>query len=152
MTYLLQQKRLKTTNSPSFCFQSFLPRIIMVTIQKSEYSLPFLWTIYHLQLVIMSCLEKEMAIHSSIIAWKIPWTEEPGKLQSIGSQGVGHDWATSLFFQGASVFLISQLQSLSAVILEPKKIVSQYFHCFPIYLSWSDGTRYHDLSFLNVEF
>ena len=36
-------------------------------------------------------LEKEMAIHSSTIAWKIPWTEEPGKLQSIGSQRVGHD-------------------------------------------------------------
>jgi len=36
-------------------------------------------------------LEKEMATHSSIIAWKIPWTEEPGQLQSIGSQRVGHD-------------------------------------------------------------
>ena len=36
-------------------------------------------------------LEKEMAIHSSTIAWKIPWTEEPGKLQSMGSQRVGHD-------------------------------------------------------------
>ena len=36
-------------------------------------------------------LEKEMAIHSSTIAWKIPWTEEPGKLQSMGSLQVGHD-------------------------------------------------------------
>ena len=36
-------------------------------------------------------LEKEMAIHSSTIAWKIPWTEEPGRLQSTGSQRVGHD-------------------------------------------------------------
>ena len=36
-------------------------------------------------------LEKEMAIHSSTIAWKIPWTEEPGRLQSVGSQRVGHD-------------------------------------------------------------
>ena len=41
-------------------------------------------------------LEKEMAIHSITIAWKIPWTEEPGRLQSMGSQRVGHDWATSL--------------------------------------------------------
>ena len=41
-------------------------------------------------------LEKERAIHSSTIAWKIPWTEEPGGLQSMGSQRVGHDWATSL--------------------------------------------------------
>ena len=41
-------------------------------------------------------LEKEMATHSSILAWKIPWTEEPGRLQSMGSQRVGHDWATEL--------------------------------------------------------
>ena len=36
-------------------------------------------------------LEKEMATHSSILAWRIPWTEEPGRLQSTGSQRVGHD-------------------------------------------------------------
>ena len=36
-------------------------------------------------------LEKEMAIHSSTIAWKIPWTKEPGRLQSMGSQRVGHN-------------------------------------------------------------
>ena len=36
-------------------------------------------------------LEKEMATHSNILAWKIPWTEEPGRLQSMGSQRVGHD-------------------------------------------------------------
>ena len=36
-------------------------------------------------------LEKEMAIHSSTVAWKIPWTEELGRLQSMGSQRVGHD-------------------------------------------------------------
>ena len=41
-------------------------------------------------------LEKEMATHSSILAWKIPWTEEPGRLQSMGLQRVGHDWAISL--------------------------------------------------------
>ena len=34
---------------------------------------------------------KAMATHSSALAWKIPWTEEPGRLQSVGSQGVGHD-------------------------------------------------------------
>ena len=40
-------------------------------------------------------LEKEMAIHSSILAWRIPWTEKPSRLQSTGLQRVGHDWATS---------------------------------------------------------
>ena len=39
-------------------------------------------------------LEEEMATHSSILAWEIPWMEEPGGLQSIESQGVGHDLGT----------------------------------------------------------
>ena len=43
-------------------------------------------------------LEKEMAVHSSTIPWKIPWTEEPGRLQSMGSQRVRHEWANSLHF------------------------------------------------------
>ena len=43
-------------------------------------------------------LEKAMASHSSTLAWKIPWMEEPGRLQSMGSLGVRHDWATSLSF------------------------------------------------------
>ena len=42
------------------------------------------------------CLVKTMATHSSTLAWKIPWTEEPGRLQSMGLQRVRHDWATSL--------------------------------------------------------
>ena len=43
-------------------------------------------------------LEKEMATHSSILAWRIPWTEEPGGLQSTGSQRVEYSWVTSLSF------------------------------------------------------
>ena len=43
-------------------------------------------------------LEKELATHSSIIAQRIPWTEEPDGLQSIGSQRVGHDWETNTSF------------------------------------------------------
>ena len=42
-------------------------------------------------------LEKGMAIHSSILAWTIPWTEEPGGLQFLGSQRVGHDEASNTF-------------------------------------------------------
>ena len=40
---------------------------------------------------LLDALEKEMAIHSSILSWEIPWTEEPGGLQSMGSQKFGHD-------------------------------------------------------------
>ena len=52
-------------------------------------------------------LEKEMATHSSTLAWKIPWMEEPGRLQSIGLQRVGHDWATSLvhWLHGATEYI-----------------------------------------------
>ena len=56
------------------------------------------------------------------------------------------------FLPRSKRLLISWLQSPSAEILEPKKINSLSLHCFPIYLPWSDGTRCHDLSFLNVEF
>ena len=43
-------------------------------------------------------LEKEMAAHSSTPAWRIPWTKEPGSLQSMGSQRIWHDWEASLHF------------------------------------------------------
>ena len=43
-------------------------------------------------------LEKAMTPHSSTLAWKIPWTREPGRLQSMGSLGVGHDWAHTHIF------------------------------------------------------
>ena len=41
-------------------------------------------------------VEKAMATHSNTLAWKIPWTEEPGRLQPMGLRSVGHDWVTSL--------------------------------------------------------
>ena len=46
-------------------------------------------------------LEEGMATHSSILAWRIPWTEEPGGLQSPGSQRVGHDWSDLAHTQGS---------------------------------------------------
>ena len=56
------------------------------------------------------------------------------------------------FLPRSKCLLISWLQSPSVVIWRPPKKVSHCFHCFPIYLLWSDGTGCHDLSFLNVEF
>ena len=58
-------------------------------------------------------LEKEMATHSSILAWIIPWIEEPGGLHSTGSQRVGHDWATSL-----SLSICNMLQNMFITIYE----------------------------------
>ena len=56
------------------------------------------------------------------------------------------------FLPRSKCLLISWLQSPLAVILEPKKMQSHCFHCFPIYLPWNDGTRYLDLCFYMVEF
>ena len=64
-------------------------------------------------------LEKKMSNHSSTLAWKIPWTEEPGRLQPMGSQRVRHDWAASFslsfFFQYLWVYLV--LGSISFGVL-----------------------------------
>ena len=57
-------------------------------------------------------LEKEMAAHYSIVAWKIPWITEPGRLPSMGSQRVGHNWANSLSLS-FSVIFISEVFYLS---------------------------------------
>ena len=58
----------------------------------------------------------------------------------------------TVFLPRSKCLLISRLQSPSAVILEPPQKSLSLFHCFPIYLPWSDGTRCHDLIFLNVGF
>ena len=58
-------------------------------------------------------LEKEMATHSSIHAWEIPWTKEPGGLQSMGSQRVRHDWMTS-FFQHYRIVKTKELHWLDS--------------------------------------
>ena len=58
--------------------------------------LPAMWETQVRSLSWDNPLEKEMATHSSILAWKIPWTKKPGRVQSVRSQRVGHDWATSL--------------------------------------------------------
>ena len=66
------------------------------TIAQMVKNLPAMQEIWVQSLGQEDLLEKEMATHSSILAWKIPWTEEPGRLQSMGSQRVGHDCGTSL--------------------------------------------------------
>ena len=55
-------------------------------------------------------LEKEMATHSSILVWKIPWTEDSGRLQSMASQRVRHDWATSLSLSATAYWRSPEFQ------------------------------------------
>ena len=65
-------------------------------VAKGLKPLPAMWETWVWSLGQEDPLEKEMATQSSTLAWRIPWTEEPGRLQSTGLQSVGHDWATSL--------------------------------------------------------
>ena len=91
-------------------------------------------------------LEEEMATHSSIFAWRIPWTEEPGELQSIGSQRVEHDWVTehTCISQPIKPFrklptVISStpltLSTASSLYMQtyifPKAIRSEFLRCIP---------------------
>ena len=82
-----------------------------------------IFKVYH----VVACVgEKAMATHSSTLAWKIPWTEGPGELQSMGSLGVGHNWATSLYFftfmhwrrkwQPTPAFLPGEFQGLGSLV------------------------------------
>ena len=59
-------------------------------------NLPAMWET-QVQSLVQEDLEKGMASHSSILSWRIPWTEEPGRLQSMGLQRVRHDWTTNTF-------------------------------------------------------
>ena len=65
------------------------------SVVKNPHVMQEIWVQF---LVLEDPLEKEMAIHSSILAWEIPRTEEPGRPQSMGSQRVGHDLATTTIF------------------------------------------------------
>ena len=61
-----------------------------------------------------------MATHSSTLAWKIPWMKEPRRLQSMGSQRVGHDWATTRLFGWLFVLDISIIQDMSGCLYSPR--------------------------------
>ena len=70
----------------------------MSLVTQTVKHLPTVWETWVRSLGQEDPLEKEMATHSSTLAWKIPWTEERSMLQSMGSQRVRHDWVTSLYF------------------------------------------------------
>ena len=65
-------------------------------------------------------LEKEMATHSSVLAWRIPGTEEPGGLPSVGSHRVGHDWSDLAAAAAAAALLSAKYSSYSIISLSTK--------------------------------
>ena len=74
-------------------------------------------------------LEKEMAAHSSFSAWEIPWTEEPGRLQSMGSQRVGHNLAMK---PPPPPFHVNINNICLWKIFFKTKILWEKWHCFPL--------------------
>ena len=77
-----------------------------------------------------------MATHSSILAWKIPWTEEPGGLQSLGSQTVGHHWVANFHFH---INGILQYLSFCEWLISLSLMSSRFIH----------GTTHEGVSFLH---
>ena len=72
-------------------YHILLEDILTSLVAQTVKYLPTMWETGVQSLGQEDLLEKEIATHCSILAWKIPWTEEPGRLQSMGLQRVGHD-------------------------------------------------------------
>ena len=85
VTFFILSKKIKV--SKEFYFKEYLGSLVAQRLKRLP---PMLETRVR-SLGQEDPLEKEMAIYSSILAWRIPWTEKPGRLQSTGSQRVGHD-------------------------------------------------------------
>ena len=80
-------------------------------------NLPAMWETWVWSLGWEDPLEKEMATHSSILAWRIPWTEEPGRLWYKGSQRIRHDWETFTSLPWKKMLLQSCFYFLSSFLL-----------------------------------
>ena len=111
-------------NGTPHLYQSAVVQVTMVTLLA--------WVVQSLinktgiSVILKEAVEKAMAPHSSILAGKIPWTEEPGSLQSMGSPRVGYDWVTSLSlftfihwrrkWQPTPVFLLGESQGRGSLV------------------------------------
>ena len=116
-------------------------------------SLLAVWKIQVCSLGREDLLEKEMAAHSSILAWKIPWTEEPGRLQSMGSQRVGHDWATSLdpwswSCHAANLQNSFILQNWNSITIKQTKKSS--FHALPSPSHWQSPSTFIFMNWITL--
>ena len=87
-------------------------------------------------------LEKGMATHSSILAWRIPWTEEPGGLQSIELQRAGHDWVTNTYMLDALGFVTEFQVNVFVCLLPFVCFFAIYYFLMPnIYITFLPDPR-----------
>ena len=87
----INQHRLRTPISAFTLVNSPPPNLTAILVAQVVKHLPTMWETQVQSLGWDDLLEKEMATHSSILAWKIPWTEEPGRLPPMGSERVRHN-------------------------------------------------------------
>ena len=116
------------SNMDCFCCFLFLSSFFYLRaslVAQMVKRLPAVWETWVWSLGWEDHLEKEMATHSSTLAWKIPWMEEPGRLQSTGLQRVGHDWVTSLSFLFLLPLTIHLPQTLSIHHKSENSVLSQ---------------------------
>ena len=95
-------------------------------------NLPAVWETWVQSLVPEDPLEKGMATHSNILVWRIPWTEEPGKLQSMGLERVTHNWETNTF-TFSKIHMEMQSFRIAKIFLKKKKAGECSLHNFKIY-------------------
>ena len=86
-------------------------------------------------------LEKGMATHSSILAWRIPWTEEPGALQSVGSQRVGHEWATTTNMNISCYSFCSSILDMGFLVAQMVKNRTAMQETWVRSLGWEDPLK-----------
>ena len=87
---------------PSLLFTWGQTMVAPFLVAQTAKRLPTMWETQVWSLGREDPLEKEMATHSCTFDWKVPWTEDPGRPHSMGSQRVGHDWAISLSLSDSS--------------------------------------------------
>ena len=93
LSFSLERETNREEEGPNHCSQVIFSEASLLA--QSVKNLPALQETWVQSLGQEDPLEKEVVKHSSILAWEIPWTEEPGGLQSMGSERVRHDWTTN---------------------------------------------------------
>ena len=97
---------------------AFLPRTKWLYLGGSKITVDFTFTFH------FHALEKEMATHSSVLAWRIPGTEEPGGLPSMGSHRVGHDWSNLAAAAAKSLQMVTAATKLKIRLLLGRKAMT----------------------------
>ena len=92
-------------------------------------------------------LEKGTATHSSILAWRIPWTDEPGRLQSMGSQRVRHNWATFTHSLMSGEYFMIPFTKNDLKLCLYFETLSLFPNCYDFELYWNNSSSY--IKFMN---